>query len=107
MFVLSDTFTGKVKTSAHTILAQIVMATAVQIEADKAEKEPMPRWFFECLIRDDWRKWVSAVKRELAGWTDNDAVTEVEISKLNYAEKIIHQLRSLESIKNQLNTLLA
>ena len=58
---------GKEKTSAHTILAKVVMAATIQIEADQAEREPVLRWFFECLIRDDWRKWVKAAKRELKG----------------------------------------
>ena len=49
----------------------------------------MPRYFFECMVRDDWREWVTAVKRELQGWIDNNAVTVVNIKDVPRDAKII------------------
>ena len=47
------------------------------------------RYFFECLVRKDWREWAEAVKRELQGWIDNDAVTVVNIKDIPHDAKII------------------
>ena len=89
---------GKMNQSAHTILANIVMATSMKIEDDDAHSKPMPRWFFQCLIRDDWRNWVEAAKRENLGWEETNAVTEVDIKSVDYNTKII-PLAELYSIK--------
>jgi hypothetical protein len=41
------------------------------------------------LVREDWRKWVEAVKRELEAWDDNNAVEEVDILSVPVTAKIV------------------
>ncbi len=58
----------------------------------------MPKDFFEVLVRADWRKWVEAVKKEIAGWDDNNAVEFVNIEDVPANAKII-PLGELYTIK--------
>ncbi len=57
-----------------------------------------PKDFFEVLVRADWRKWVEAVKKEIAGWDDNNAVELVNIEDVPANAKII-PLGELYTIK--------
>ena len=41
-------------------------------------KLPWPKHFFDALMRSDWRKWMEATKKEMAGWDDNDAYELVD-----------------------------
>ena len=73
------------------------------IEGDKVAFAPKdindwPKDFFEVLIRSDWRKWVEAVKKEIAGWDDNRAVELVNIEDVPASAKII-PLGELYTIK--------
>ena len=76
---------------------------AMLIEGDKVAFAPKdindwPKDFFEVLIRSDWRKWVEAVKKEIAGWDDNRAVELVNIEDVPASAKII-PLGELYTIK--------
>jgi hypothetical protein len=41
------------------------------------------------VVREDWRKWVEAVKKELEAWDDNNAVETVDISTVPATAKIV------------------
>ncbi len=76
---------------------------AMLIEGDKVAFAPKdindwPKDFFEVLVRSDWRKWVEAVKKEIAGWDDNRAVELVNIEDVPASAKII-PLGELYTIK--------
>jgi hypothetical protein len=75
---------------------------AMLIEGNKVAFAPKdvndwPKDFFEVLVRADWRKWVEAVKKEIAGWDDNNAVALV-IEDVPATAKII-PLGELYTIK--------
>jgi hypothetical protein len=55
------------------------------------DKNDWPKDFFEVVVRSDWRKWVEAVKKEIAGWDDNDnnAVELVNIEDVPASAKIV------------------
>jgi len=76
---------------------------AMLVEGDKVAFAPKdindwPKDFFEVLVRSDWRKWVEAVKKEIAGWDDNRAVILVNIEDVPASAKII-PLGELYTIK--------
>ena len=76
---------------------------AMLIEGDKVAFAPKdindwPKDFFEVLVQSDWRKWVEAVKKEIAGWDDNRAVELVNIEDVPASAKII-PLGELYTIK--------
>ena len=50
------------------IISEVALATAI-LPHDQPEEVP-PRNFYECLVRDHWRDWVMAIKREMAGWVE-------------------------------------
>ena len=64
----------------------------------KDGKDKWPKNFFEVLVRADWRKWVEAVKKELTGWDNNNAVTVVPISEVPRSAKVV-PLGELYTIK--------
>ena len=61
-------------------------------------EEAWPRDFFEVLVRSDWRKWIEAVKSEIQGWLDNDAVEIVMFKDVPISAKVI-PLGELYTIK--------
>jgi hypothetical protein len=69
-----------------------------KIAFDVNAKEAWPNNFFDALARSDWREWVEAMKKELAGWDENNAVTLVDISEVPHAAKIV-PLGELYTIK--------
>jgi hypothetical protein len=69
-----------------------------RITFDANAKEAWPKNFFGALVRSDWRKWVEAIKKELAGWDENNAVTLVDIADVPHTAKIV-PLGELYTIK--------
>jgi hypothetical protein len=55
--------------------------------------------FFKVLVRFDWRKWIEAVKAEIQGWLDNDAVEIVRFKDGPASPKVI-PLGELYTIKH-------
>ena len=53
---------------------------------------PWARNFFECLIRDDWRDWVEAVRREMKGWDDNRAYSEIDFEDSDPAHPAVKHM---------------
>ena len=41
-------------------------------ESNKSNKK-YPKSFWECIILDDWREWVKAIRKEIKGWIENGA----------------------------------
>jgi hypothetical protein len=81
----------KSKRNVKSILAGII-ALLVQgkpIKKKKKEESGFPKDFFEVLVREDWRKWVEAVKKELEAWDDNNAVEEVDITSVPVTAKTV------------------
>ena len=68
------------------------------IAYESQDKSKWPKDFFQLLIKKDWRKWVEAVKKELTGWEDNNAVQVVDISEVPSTAKVV-PLGELYSIK--------
>ncbi len=61
-------------------------------------EEAWPKDFFEVLVRSDWRKWIEAVKAEIQGWLDNNAVEIVMFKDVPTSVKVI-PLGELYTIK--------
>jgi hypothetical protein len=61
-------------------------------------EEAWPKDFFEILVRSDWRKWVEAVKAEIQGWHDNDAVEIVMFKDVPASARVV-PLGELYTIK--------
>ena len=61
-------------------------------------EEAWPKDFFEILVRSDWRKWVEAVKSEIQGWHDNDAVEIVMFKDVPASARVV-PLGELYTIK--------
>ena len=68
------------------------------IAYESADKSKMPKDFFDVLVKKDWRKWTEAVKKELQGWIDNEAVKVVPIEEVPANAKVV-PLGELYSIK--------
>jgi hypothetical protein len=84
------------KTSA-TVMAAI--AEGVELQYEHSDKKlPWPKNFFEALTRTDWRQWVEAVRKEMSGWYENDAFTEVSSRVIEQGARLI-PLGELFSIK--------
>ena len=77
------------------IISEVALATAI-LPHDQPEEVP-PRNFYECLVRDHWRDWVMAIKREMAGWVEFRAYENCFVKNLR-GEKII-KTGELYSIK--------
>ena len=58
----------------------------------------LPRDFFEALVREDWREWVSAVKTEMDSWSMFEAATVVPYESMARGASII-PLGELFSVK--------
>ena len=66
--------------------------------ATSEETTNLPRDFFEALIREDWRDWVSAVKAEIDSWSMFEAATVVPYQSMARGASII-PLGELFSVK--------
>ena len=53
------------------------------------DEETCPKNFFEVLVKSNWRKWVQAVKDELEGWDNNNAVTVVPMMDVPAGAKVV------------------
>jgi predicted alpha/beta hydrolase len=73
-----------VKSVLTAIIALLVKGKPIKKKKDSG----FPKDFFEVLVREDWRKWVEAVKRELEAWNDNNAVEEVDIMSVPVTAKL-------------------
>ena len=93
---LRDLTVEKRKWNPDEVVIMLEIGTTAAYESK--EKNSLPRNFFEALVRKDWRKWVEAVKKEIAGWDDNNAVSVVNISEVPHSAKIV-PLGELFSIK--------
>ena len=93
---LRDLTVEKRKFTSTSIVAMLIEGNKVAF-APK-DVNDWPKDFFEVLVRADWRKWVEAVKKEIAGWDDNNAVELVNIEDVPASAKII-PLGELYTIK--------
>ena len=50
---------------------------------------PWPKTFFDALRRSDWRGQVAAMKKDVKGWLNNNAFTEVQASAMEVGDAII------------------
>ena len=78
------------------ILVFLIEGSTIAYESQ--DKSRWPKDFFQLLVKKDWRKWVEAVKKELSGWEDNQAVKVVDIKDVPANAKIV-PLGELYSIK--------
>ena len=82
----------------HGILRSPKVAEQYSDTFPQVSKNKWPKDFFQLLVKSDWRRWVAAVKKEIAGWTDNNAVTVIDINEVPATAKIV-PLGELYSIK--------
>ena len=73
-------------TSGRVIVMLVEGEKATFVNPDEAV---CPKNFFELLVKSNWRKWVQAVKDELEGWDNNNAVTVVPISDVPPGAKVV------------------
>jgi hypothetical protein len=95
---LRDLFVAKPKRTVRTVVAGIIALLVTGKPIKKKKDSGFPKDFFEVLVREDWRKWVEAVKRELEAWDENNVVEVVDIEDVPTTAKIV-PLGELYSIK--------
>jgi hypothetical protein len=78
---------SKARDLVNHIVAYLVEGEAVSFKP-KNEND-WPKDFFEALVRSDWRKWVEAVKKEVDGWNDMDAVEIVPYADIPANARIL------------------
>ncbi len=66
--------------------------------AEGSEATTLPKDFFEALVREDWRDWVSAVKTEIDSWNMFEAAAVVPWESMARGASII-PLDELFSVK--------
>jgi hypothetical protein len=93
----ADLTVVKPKRTVKAVVARII-AFLIKGKPLKKLKSGFPKDFFEVLVREDWRKWVDAVKKELEAWDDNNAVEIVDIKSVPATAKIV-PLGELYTIK--------
>jgi hypothetical protein len=86
--LLSDLTFAPIKTSVASIM-QALEIGSVPSYCPADQSGDWPKNFFDALIKSDWRDWVSAVRKENAGWIDNNATTEVAVNKVVQGASII------------------
>ena len=87
---------AKARNLVNHIVAYLIEGTTMAFQP-KNDKD-WPKNFFEALVRADWRKWVEAVKKEVDGWNDMDAVEIVAFADVPANARIL-PLGELYSIK--------
>jgi hypothetical protein len=86
---LRDLTVVRSKRNVKSVLAGIIALLVKGKPIKKKKNDDFPKDFFEVLVREDWRKWVEAVKKELEAWDDNNAVEEVDITSVPVTAKIV------------------
>jgi hypothetical protein len=86
--LLSDLTFAPIKTSVASIM-QALEIGSVPSYRPADQSGDWPKNFFDALIKSDWRDWVSAVRKENAGWIDNNTTTEVAVSEVVQGASII------------------
>ena len=95
---LRDLNVAKSKRTVRAVVAGIIALLVKGKPIKKKKDTGFPKDFFEVLVREDWRKWVEAVKKELEAWDDNNAVIIVSIEDVPATAKIV-PLGELYSVK--------
>ena len=67
----------------------VFLVEGEQVAFEHLDKNNWPKNFFELLVKQDWRKWVASVKKELEGWDENNAVTVVNIKDVPRNAKVV------------------
>jgi hypothetical protein len=80
---------AKPKRTVRNVIAGIIALLVKGKPVKKKLKGDFPKDFFEVLVREDWRKWVEAVKKELEAWDDNNAVEIVDFNSVPFTAKIV------------------
>ena len=78
----------KTKVSASMVVT-LVLSSVFNVEEDPMDKTKWPKDFFHALVRDDWRDWVMAVKKEINSWMDFDAYSEIPYSERTPGSSIV------------------
>ena len=78
----------KTKISSSMVVT-LVLSTVFNLEEDPLDKSKWPKDFFHALVRDDWRDWVLAVKKEINSWLDFDAYTEIPYDERKPGSSIV------------------
>jgi hypothetical protein len=88
------------KRSLDSVVSNIIvmLVEGEQVAFESKEKTDWPKNFFEVLVRKDWRSWVQAVKKELAGWDSNNAMTVVDLKDVPKSAKVV-PLGELRAVK--------
>ena len=76
----------------------VMLVEGSQVAFDHLDKNNWPKDFFHLLVKQDWRKWVEAIKKEVDGWHDNNAISVVNIEDVPHDAKVV-PLGELYSIK--------
>ena len=78
----------KAKLTEANILA-VLIAEGREPQHDSQDKSDWPKDFFHALVKDDWRKWVAAVKKEIGSWVDFNAYTTIPIEEKTAGASIV------------------
>jgi hypothetical protein len=81
----------------YTIMAALEVGSALK-RSEENEESNWPKDFFEALIRNDWREWVTAVQKENESWRTFNASEEVRYEDMQQGASII-PLGELYTIK--------
>lgn len=84
-----DTIKPKTTTEALVEIMLTLGAGEALEHAPIDQKGSWPKNFYEALTRSDWREWVGSVKKEIAGWRDNAAASEVNFADLKKGASVI------------------
>jgi len=87
----------KKKTNVFTMMAVLEVGCALK-RSEESEESSWPKDFFEALIRQDWREWVEAIRKEIESWRTFNAAEEVEYKDMEQGASII-PLGELYTIK--------
>ena len=81
----------------YSIMATLEVGCALK-RSEEDDEANWPKDFFEALVRNDWRDWVTAVQKENEGWRTFDAAEEVRYIDMERGASII-PLGELYTIK--------
>ena len=84
-----DTLPTKLTTEMMVSIMMNLTEGAVLTRVPKDQQGAVPRNFFEALTRSDWRDWVASVKKEIEGWRDNAAASEVQFKDMKQGASVI------------------
>jgi hypothetical protein len=70
---------GWFKTSTAIVCVLPILEVHAQIHGAVKDDEPgnWPKDFLQAMIKDDWREWITAIKKEIESWHLFDAADEV------------------------------